>query len=158
LHVDCLLQICRVHKSLPGPKPITAGLNAMIDAAQTLYDVPRNIGRFLSGSLRTSPGIHAGVLQFHAALAGQHQALVAPEEARRVIAWLEPICRSADVRRDQELRLHETLAPAHILVTGASGLLGSALLARLRATGDTVRVLVRRHSPELEGLTEVQVV
>jgi len=158
LHVDCFLQTCRVHKSLPGPKPITAGLNTMIDAAHTLYDVPRNIGRFLSGSLRPSPGIHAGVLQFHAVLAGQHRALVTAEEARRVIAWLEPICRNADVRRDQELRLHESLEPTHTLVTGASGLLGGALLARLRATGDRIRVLVRRQSPELERLPNVQVV
>src|SRR5262249_28007179 len=130
LHVDCFLQTCRVHKSLPGPKPIAAGLNAVLDAARTCYDVPRNIGRLLSGSLTPSPAIHAGVLQFYAALAGQSQALASPEEARRVVAWLEPICRSADVRREQELRLHEAVTPAHILVTGASGLLGSALLTR----------------------------
>jgi dihydroflavonol-4-reductase len=37
--------------------------------------------------------------------------------------------------------------PSHVLVTGASGFLGSAIAAALRARGDDVRVLVRPSSP-----------
>lgn len=75
-----------------------------------------------------------------------------------MVAWLEPACREADARRDRELRLAETLEPRNTLVTGASGLLGRALVERLRVGGEEVRVLVRRPSPHLEGLSGVQVV
>jgi dihydroflavonol-4-reductase len=37
--------------------------------------------------------------------------------------------------------------PSTVLVTGASGFLGSAIAAALRARGDDIRVLVRRSSP-----------
>jgi nucleoside-diphosphate-sugar epimerase len=75
-----------------------------------------------------------------------------------MVAWLEPACREADARRDRELRVKEPLEPRRILVTGASGLLGRALVERLRANGESVRVLVRRASPHLEQLPGVQVV
>jgi predicted dehydrogenase/nucleoside-diphosphate-sugar epimerase len=158
LHIDCFLQTCRVRKSLPGPKPVASGIDAMLHATRTFWDVPKNMGRFVSGSLRPSPGIHAGVLRFHKALASGSQASDGMLDARRLVAWLEPICRDADVRRDRQLRVHEELEPRRVLVTGASGLLGRALVARLRANGESVRVLVRRRSPELEELADVQVV
>jgi dihydroflavonol-4-reductase len=41
----------------------------------------------------------------------------------------------------------ESSSPSTILVTGASGFLGSAIAAALRARGDDVRVLVRPSSP-----------
>ena len=55
-------------------------------------------------------------------------------------------------------RLMEPLEPRRVLVTGASGLLGRALLDRLRRDGESVRVLVRRSAPDLERLRDVQVV
>jgi 2-alkyl-3-oxoalkanoate reductase len=158
LHIDCFLQTCTVRRSLPGPKPIAAGVNALKRAAATLWHVPRTMFRLASGSLRPSPGIHAGVLRFHDALAGDTEPPVTADEGRRLIARLEPFCREADVARIHTLRLTETLEPRRILVTGASGQLGRALVERLRAGGEAVRVLVRRPSPELERLPGVQVV
>jgi nucleoside-diphosphate-sugar epimerase len=54
--------------------------------------------------------------------------------------------------------LKEPLEPREILITGAAGLLGRALLDRLRRDGESVRVMVRRQSPALERLPGVQVV
>jgi predicted dehydrogenase/nucleoside-diphosphate-sugar epimerase len=158
LHIDCFLQTCTVRKSLPGPKPITAGINAMRQAAGTILHVPKNVWRLAAGSLRPSPGIHAGVLRFHHALAESTEPPVTMDEGRRMVAWLEPISQEADVHRDRELRLEESLEPRRILITGAAGLLGRALLDRLRANGESVRVLVRRRPPEFERMPEVQVV
>ena len=158
LHVDCFLQTCTVRRMLPGPKPVTAGLNALTAAARTLWHVPKNVYRFASGSLQPSPGIHAGVVRFHEALAHGRRPPVSAGAARRLIEWLEPIGRDADTRRDQELRLHEAREPRRVLVTGATGVLGRALVDRLRANGESIRVLTRRRSSALEGLTDVQVV
>jgi predicted dehydrogenase/nucleoside-diphosphate-sugar epimerase len=158
MHIDCFLQTCTVRKSLPMPKPIAASIHAMKHAADTIWHVPRNVWRLASGSLRPSPGIHAGVRRFHDSLARGAEPPVTMEEGRRMVAWLEPFCREADAQRDRALRLKEALEPRKVLVTGASGLLGRALLGRLLSNGQSVRVLVRRRSPELEGLHGVQVV
>ncbi len=158
LHIDCFLQTCTVRKSLPGPKPITASINAMTQAAGTIWHVPKNVWRLANGTLRPSPGIHAGVLRFHDALVRGAQPPVTMDEGRRMVAWLEPFCLEADAHRNRTLRLEESLEPRRILVTGASGLLGRMLLDRLRGNGESVRVLVRRRSPDLERLPAVQVV
>lgn len=158
LHIDCFLQTCTVRRTLPGPKPISAGINALTQAAGAFWHVPKNVWRLATGSLRPSPGIHAGVVRFHEALAQGAEPPVTMEEGRRMVAWLEPSCREADARRDRDLRLAEPLEPRSILITGASGLLGRALVERLRRDGESVRVLVRRPSRHLEGLPSVQVV
>jgi 2-alkyl-3-oxoalkanoate reductase len=158
MHIDCFLQTCTVRKSLPGPKPIAASVTAMAQAARTIWHVPKNVWRFASGSLRPSPGIHAGVLRFHDSLARGTHPPVTMNEGRRIVARLEPFCREADALRDRALRLKEPLEPRGILVTGAAGLLGRALLDRLRRDGESVRVMVRRPSPDLERLPGVQVV
>ena len=158
MHIDCFLQTCTVHKSLPGPKPIAASINAMTGAVGTICHVPKLAWRLASGSLRPSPGIHAGVRHFHQALAESAAPPVTMQEGRRIVALLEPFCRDADAQRDRALHAGEPLAPRSILVTGAAGVLGRALLARLCNSGASVRVLVRRRSPELEQLPGVQVV
>jgi predicted dehydrogenase/nucleoside-diphosphate-sugar epimerase len=158
MHVDCFLQTCTVRKSLPGPKAIGASINAMTHAASTMWHVPKTVCRLASGSLRPSPGIHAGVVRFHDALVRGEHPPVSMDEGRRMVAWLEPFCRSADEHRDRALGVKEPLEPRRILVTGASGLLGRSLLDRLRSSGESVRVLIRRRSPELERLPDVQVV
>jgi nucleoside-diphosphate-sugar epimerase/predicted dehydrogenase len=158
MHIDCFLQTCTVQKSLPGPNAIAAGINAIGQAAGTMWHVPKNVYHMATGSLRPSPGIHAGVVRFHEALVRGTQMPVTMEEGRRMVALLEPFCRNADVERDRALRVDEPLEPRRILVTGASGLLGRAVLDRLRRSGEPVRVLVRRPSPELEQLPGVQVV
>jgi 2-alkyl-3-oxoalkanoate reductase len=53
---------------------------------------------------------------------------------------------------------HVRLAPADVLVTGASGFLGSALLRRLVAQGKSARVLVRRRPSWTAEFPRVQIV
>src|SRR5215207_9502225 len=50
-----------------GSKAIAASVNAVKVAVSTVADVAKNASRLATGSLRPSPGIHAGVLRFHAA-------------------------------------------------------------------------------------------
>src|SRR5262245_28165897 len=158
MHIDCFLQTCTVRRSWPGPKAVAAGLNALIGAAGTIWHVPRNMWRLVRGSLRPSPGIHAGVLRFHDSLARGTKPPVTMDEGRRMVALLEPFCRDADAERDRAMRLVESLEPRRVLITGASGLLGRALLDRLRAAGESVGVMVGRSWPELERIPGLHVV
>lgn len=158
LHIDCFLQTCTVSRPLPGPKAITVSLAAAAEAVATLYKVPRNMIRFATGALRPSPGIHRGVRLFHEALERGVPPPVTMEEGRRIVGWLDPICRRADADRDRVLRVAVPVVPATTLVTGASGFLGRALLEKLRGRGERIRVLVRRPSADLENAPDVEVV
>jgi predicted dehydrogenase/nucleoside-diphosphate-sugar epimerase len=158
LHVDCFLQSCQVTRSLPGPKPVTAGVSALARAARTMWHVPNTTWRLATGALTPSPGIHAGVVRFHHSRANGADPPTSMDDGRRLVAWLEPFCRRADADRDATLEVDRSLEPADTLITGASGRLGRALLNRLRGGGARVRVLVRRRAPELERLPGLQVV
>ena len=75
-----------------------------------------------------------------------------------MVGWIEDACRAADTDKDAALSIHKRVPPARILVTGASGFLGSALLARLTAQGESIRVLARRPSSQFDKFPGVQVV
>lgn len=156
VHIDCFRQTCTVHRSLPGPKAISANLDALAESVGTLAAVPRNVLRALTGRLRPSPGIHAGVVRFYDALRRNVDQPVTMDEGRRMVGWLEDVCRAADLAKKRALHHGETVRPARILVTGASGFLGGALLRRLCADQPAIRVLIRRPSPDLESLPGVQ--
>jgi len=158
LHVDCFLQSCQVTRSWPGPKPVTAGVSALARAARTLWDVPNTTWRLATGALTPSPGIHAGVVRFHHWRTNGGEPPTTMDDGRRLVAWLEPFCRRADADRDARLKVDRSLEPADVLITGASGRLGRALLNCLHGSGARVRVLVRRRALDLERLPGLQVV
>lgn len=146
IHVDCFLQTCELSGVLPGPKQIGMVIAGTINAAKKLWNVPRNMLRFITGSLKPSPGIYRGVQDFYRALAAGKPAPVSPEEGRRMIALVEEAVAPAD--REVAARLAADAAkvppPARILVTGGNGFLGGELVRRLRAQGESVRLLLRR--------------
>src|SRR5262249_41033438 len=76
---------------------------------------------------------------------------VPAEEGRRVIALLEEVSRRADAAKREYLAERQPARQPRILVTGASGFLGRALVARLRQSGEPLRLLVRRPPPNPLG-------
>lgn len=145
MQIDCFLQTCYVTRMLGGPKFASPVICAMRNSAASLYEVPRNVLRFMTGSLPGAPGIHETVRQFYAALESGSPAPVLPEEGLRLVKVMASGCTEADRQRDA-LR-QEQLSPrpvADVLVTGAAGFLGGALLRRLVQEGQKVRAGVRR--------------
>src|SRR3546814_3014153 len=77
----------------------------------------------------------------------------------RLASLLDPACAAPDAARLEQLRQrHVPLPPASVLVTGANGFLGSALLEALRARGTAIRILVRRPPPAGRHGADVPVV
>jgi len=159
MHVDCYLQTCTVRKRLPGPKIIQRIVTASTNSASMFFKVSANVVRFAAGSLVPSPGIGVSVTKFYEALQQGAAPPVSAEEGRRIVRWAEHATRGASA--DKRAMLEQAAAappPAKTLVTGASGFLGRALVARLLANGESIRVLARRPLPDLEGNPQVYVV
>lgn len=151
LHIDSFLQTCRLNRTLPGPKHIGIVINGFFSGLQRAWLSPWNMVRFAMGKLKPSPGIYNSVQAFHRALHEGTPPPVPAEEGRRTVAWVEATGRAADEEKNQLIEQERTraLPPARVLVTGANGFVGSALLKRLRERGEAVRVLLRR--PAMPG-------
>lgn len=145
IEVDRFLQTCRIHRVLPGPKFIGIVANAFFSALKDVFRVPWNVVRFATGMLKPSPGIQHGAQAFAQAARDGAAPPFTGEDALRIARLLEPLCAEPDRQRLALLESrYADLPPADALVTGAAGFLGRRLVARLRAEGRSVRVLVRR--------------
>jgi predicted dehydrogenase/nucleoside-diphosphate-sugar epimerase len=156
--IDCYLQSCIVRKTLPAPKVIqmfvavgTSSLASLTNAAWTAF-------RFASGKLRSSPGIHDSVIEFHRALAMKTPVPVPAEEGRRIVYWMEDVSRRADAEKKARLRVSAPVPPGRVLVTGGTGWLGRAVVKRLREQGESVRVLAHRPNPAMEEDPKIHMV
>ena len=146
IKVDRFLQVCDVNRILPGPKQIGNILNGYRNAVRRSFIIPVNLLRFMTGSLRPSPGIYRCVQDFHIALRNGATIPVPAEEGRRIAKWID--FASGDADHQKAVRLaHEMTKPlshARVLVTGGAGFLGRALVERLQEQGESMRLLVRR--------------
>jgi len=159
IEVDRFLQTFIVNRVYPGPKFIGMVLNALVGSVRRFFSVSWNVLRFALGRLSPSPGIYAGAIGFARAVAEGEPLQISADEGRRMVALMDPVCARADAEADSVYagRLAE-LPPADVLITGASGFVGSALLKRLATGKLMLRVLVRRRSEWIESLPNVQVV
>jgi len=159
VEVDRFLQVCRFSRALPGPKFVGTVLAGFMNAVKEAFQIPFNVIRFATSLLKPSPGIRIGSTEFARAIYEGKAPPVSAAEGSRIVALMEPACREADRERTAELATRLLpIPPVPILVTGATGFLGSALVRRLRANGSEVRVLVRRPLPWMQRDPGIQLV
>jgi len=158
MHVDCYLQTLTIRKTYPAPKPIQRIVGAGLNSLSTLWSVTANTVRFATRRLLPSPGIHISVTRFYEALQRGEAPPVSAEEGRRVIALLEGVSRRADEDKRRYLAERPSVRQPRILVTGAGGLVGSALARRLRERGEPIRLLLRRPPLQAQDDPDVHLV
>ena len=122
----------------------TRALSAYRHAAQHLRGGIVNVCSTVFGRLDTTGGISVVVGGFYEAIRNQIVPPVTMQEGHAVVElmhriWPNPI--GPVVSNDRTFVVGPDRTP-HVLVTGASGFIGSHLVERLSKRGETVRALV----------------
>jgi nucleoside-diphosphate-sugar epimerase len=113
---------------------------------------------FVRGTIKPYQGLRNLVAAFYQALGTGEPVPVGLAEASEVVGWVEKVAREADEQALERVRALEASPGAvDVLVTGASGALGSAIVERLLARGASVRCLVRRADSPLPKEAQVAV-
>ena len=106
----------------------------------------KNFFRIATGKLKGNPGIEIAVTGFYDALRRGVEPPIPAEEGLRMVRHMEEVSREADAAKQARVDAARAapVKPAAILVTGAGGFLGQPLVRRLAASGEAIRVLIRR--------------
>jgi len=140
----------------PLPKAAERVVNAYKESLRPLVEVPRSVWKFLRKEIQPFQGVRSYVADFYARLEAGEPPAVAIEDAAVIVDWIEKVARVAETEHAGRLSRFTVSDRADFLVTGASGALGSAVIARLLADGRTVRALVRRApEPSVDGVEYV---
>ncbi|MBM3862292.1 MAG: NAD-dependent epimerase/dehydratase family protein, partial [Verrucomicrobia bacterium] len=131
-------------RNTPLPKAIERLTNALGESRQIGQQVLANAWRFARKRLLPYHGLQMLIADFYTALGSGLPVPVPVERARAVVDWTERVARPADDAKQQFLRRSPAALEAPVLITGATGFIGRALLRRLLAENQRVRILVRR--------------
>jgi nucleoside-diphosphate-sugar epimerase len=143
--------------STPLPKSAERLVNGIGGSLGTLVQIPANVLRFATGRLRPFHGVGDLIEAFYHSLEHRLPPPVSVAEATPVVEWTERIAQAADREHAQRLARLRPLEDAGVLVTGASGALGSAVVKRLCEEGKKVRIFARRVPDSIAGDIEVAI-
>ena len=144
LRIDPLTMFSSQRRSTALPKAAERLLNAYGESLQCASGVSANAWRFLRGKIRQYHGVQELIEAFYRSLQQELPAPVNAAMATSAVYWVEHVARAADADAQRSSRFAgENRAP--VVVTGAAGALGSAVVERLRAKNIAVRVFVRRN-------------
>jgi predicted dehydrogenase/nucleoside-diphosphate-sugar epimerase len=126
------------------PEFVTRLCNAWAEGCKTIFQVPWNVLRVVTGRIRRYHGLQKLVAEFYADLAAGRRFAIGPEQARPIVDWTERVARQADAAKQQHLDRFPTSLTAPVLVTGATGFIGKRLVGRLLEGNRRLRLFVRR--------------
>jgi predicted dehydrogenase/nucleoside-diphosphate-sugar epimerase len=148
LRADLFTMFVTRRRNTPAPKAIERVVNAVVESAQTAVGVTTGAGRFAMGRVKPYQGLHDFVAEFYRSLASNQPVPATVESARDIVEWTERVARRADAAKDVARPRRTAPSEPAIVVSGANGLLGRALVRKLLADGERVRLFVRREPPE----------
>ncbi len=144
LRVDLFAMFHGKRSATPLPKAAERLVNAFADSIQPLIDVPVGVWKFVRKEVQSYQGLRDLVTDFYRRLAAGEPPPVSVDDAAQVVRWVEKVARAADADHEAALARFTLADRVPFLVTGASGSVGRAVVARLRKDGHRVRVFVRR--------------
>ncbi|MBN1609826.1 MAG: NAD-dependent epimerase/dehydratase family protein [Polyangiaceae bacterium] len=144
LRVDLFAMFHSRRSATPLPKAAERLVNAFTDSLQPLVDVPLGVWKFVRKEVQAYQGLRDLVADYYRRLADGGLPPVAIQEAAEVVRWVETVARAAEADHAAKLAQFPLSPRVEVLVTGASGSLGSAVVRRLVAEGKPVRAFVRR--------------
>ena len=157
MRVDLFAMFHAKRAATPLPKAAERVLNTVTDSVQPLVDVPRGIWKFVRKEIKAFQGLRDLIADFYRRLDAGEPPPVTIEDATVVVDWVERIARQADdtyAARTAELPVSDDVP---VLVTGASGKLGRAVVKRLLHEGQRVRMFQRRAPGTVAANCEVVV-
>ncbi len=125
------------------PKPAERLVNAFADWIGARIHVPANVDKLVRKD-HAQHGPRELVADFYRRLAAGEPTATSVTDAANVGQWVEKVARAADADHEAHQARFQLAERVSYLVTGASGSLGKAIVARLRADGHAVRVFQRR--------------
>ena len=135
----------RRHTSLP--KAAERVINALAESMSSAIQLIENTALFVAGRIQPYQGLHNFVAAFYESLSMDGVMLAGLEQAREVVRWTEEAARVADRAKFEFYGKYQPSPRPAVLVTGANGLLGRALVNRLIEEQQLVRIFVRRLPP-----------
>ncbi len=144
LRVDLFLMFQSMRAATPLPKPVERIVNAITDSVMPMIEVPQSVFKFVTKKIRPYHGLLDLVAAFYASLDEGTPVPVSVEDAAPIVTWTEQIARKADAEWEATKATVKLSESVPVLVTGASGSVGGAVVARLRAEGTRVRIMLRQ--------------
>ncbi len=159
LRVDLFSMSLTRRRNTPLPRAIERVANALSESVSSAAQLTWNAARFVAGNIQPYQGLHNFVRAVYGALASGAPMPATAEQARSIVHWTERVAREADHAKEKfRSQYRPTKRPA-VVVTGANGQLGRALVRRLIQEEEVVRLFVRRlPTPELLDHPQVEVV
>ncbi len=155
MRVDLFAMFHAKRTTTPLPKAAERVLNTVTDSVQPLVDLPRGVWKFARKEIKAFQGLRDLIADFYRRLDAGLPPPVTIEDATVVVDWVERIARRADdayAARTSRFHVSDTVP---VLVTGASGKLGRAVVKRLLQDGERVRLFQRRAPATLAANCEV---
>ncbi len=145
LRIDLFSLFQSTRTFFPLPRPVERLINVAIDSVGPLVQTPVSVFKFATKKVQRLQGVRNHVAEFYRRIAAGEPQEVTLADAMELVRWNEVVAQAATVEYQERLKPYETLAPTvDVVITGASGSFGGAILQRLLTTNQSIRALVRR--------------
>jgi predicted dehydrogenase/nucleoside-diphosphate-sugar epimerase len=138
------------------PKPIDRVLGIYSDLLAPVIDYSKSAAGVVRKKIRPYHGLQELIVDFYRALDEDLPVPVSAADAIAVVDWVERVARAAEGDAAAQAARAPSLADdVPILVTGATGAVGGAIVSRLRERGERVRIFARKAPSQVREGVEV---
>lgn len=157
VHADLFNNIVVLQKKSDLPRAIIRARSGFQLSWQYLKGALGNVVKFALGRIDKSGGIEPVIASFYEAVKNGSDSPVDPDKSVRVVELMERLWPSPPKIAEPTAPTKRRRNAPTVLLTGASGFIGTHLINRLLAEGQSVRALVRPNSLRAGRLKMVDV-